>query len=317
MKYVQIAQDRVSAIGLGAWQFGAREWDWRETSRDEAFRIVDRALELGINLIDTAELYGRGRSEELIGEALKGKREKAWLASKVFPVFPTPGRIHRAAVASLARLKTSTLDLYQLHFDNPLVPLSMQMRGMKNLQAEGLIRHAGVSNFKLDRWRRAEEDFGGPVLSNQVQYHLLKRSAEEMFDWARAEGRLVIAYSPLAQGLLSGRHSADHLPSDVRRFNPLFTRRNIENAMPVVEALREIARVHGATPSQVALAWVIRGPNVVAIPGAKTVQQLEENAAAADLTLSRDESARLDHVSGMFSRSRLKEFLELPGRLLR
>jgi aryl-alcohol dehydrogenase-like predicted oxidoreductase len=300
LRYLSIGGERVSVIGLGAWQFGAREWNWNEASRAEALRIVERALELGVNLIDTAEIYGWGRSEEILGEALSGRREKAWLASKVFPILPLPGRLRAAARASLGRLKTDRLDLYQLHFDNPVVPLSIQMRGLGKLQTDGLIRHVGVSNYSLKRWKKAEEALGGPVAANQVEYHLLKRNAEVMLEWARANGRLVIAYSPLAQGLLSGRYSAENVPADVRRFNPFFSRKKISRAARVLDALRDIGARHGATRAQVALAWVIRGGNVAAIPGAKTVRQLEENAAAADLTLSADETARLDDASARF-----------------
>ncbi len=295
MRYTKIGGDRVSVIGLGAWQFGAREWGWTEAALDTAVGIVHRALELGINLIDTAELYGFGRSEEILGAALQGRREQVFLATKVFPLLPLSSRVRRSAEASLERLKMDRLDLYQLHFDNRLFPLWLQMGGLRELQKAGLTRHAGVSNFGLERWRKAEKILGSPIASNQVEYHLLKRGAEKMFDWARANDRAIIAYSPLAQGLLSGRHSA--APSDARRANPLFRQKNIAKAKPVLEALAAVAKRHGATLAQTALAWVIQGPNVVAIPGAKSVRQLEENAAAADLKLSKDDLALLDLVS--------------------
>jgi aryl-alcohol dehydrogenase-like predicted oxidoreductase len=257
MRYAKIGGDRVSVIGLGAWQLGAREWGWEESSLPEARRLVRRALELGVNLIDTAELYGRGRSEEILGEALEGRRAEAFLASKVFPVFPSLSRVCRSAEASLKRLKTERLDLYQMHFDNRLVPLSVQLGGLRKLKAAGLVRHAGVSNYGLDRWRKAERILGSPIEANQVEYHLLKRGAETMLEWARANDRTIIAYSPLAQGLLSGRYSSANAPRDVRRLNGFFRRKKMARAEPVLEALRDIARGHGATPAQVALAWVV------------------------------------------------------------
>jgi aryl-alcohol dehydrogenase-like predicted oxidoreductase len=317
MRYLHLGQDRLSVIGLGCWQFGAKEWDWTEAAVPEAVRVVHRALELGVTLLDTAEIHGRGRSELLLGEALSGRRDKVFLASKVFPTLPIPSRIRAAAQASLARLATERMDLYQLHFPNPLVPLGWQMRGMRDVQAAGWTRHVGVSNYGLARWRDAEAKLGGPVLTNQVEYHLLKRKPEEMLPWMCDQGRVLIAYSPLAQGLLSGRFDGKNPPDDVRRFNPLFWPENLERAAPVLGALREIANSYGATPAQVALAWTIRDERVVAIPGAKTVRQLEENVAAADLRLTEAELRRLDETSAAFTRSRLADALRLPGRLLR
>jgi len=162
----------------------------------------------------------------------------------------------------------------------------------------------GVSNFPTEWWRRAERSLGSPVLSNQVQYSLAQRKPDRdggSVPYAQQYGRLVIAYSPLAQGLLGGRYDADHPPSGAARANnPLFLRENLELAQGLITALRDIARVHGATPAQVALAWVIRRPNVVAIPGASSVEQLERNCEAADLELSDDEDARLTRESDEF-----------------
>jgi aryl-alcohol dehydrogenase-like predicted oxidoreductase len=164
----------------------------------------------------------------------------------------------------------------------------------------------GVSNFNLLRWRTAERMLGSPVLSNQVQYSLAVRKPDrDLVPYAQSNDRLIIAYSPLAQGLLGGRYDADHLPpSGVRTNNPLFLPGNLEKATGLLQALREIAAAHDATPAQVALAWVIRRPNVVAIPGASTVAQLEANVAAADLDLTDDEDARLTDESDRFDPSR-------------
>jgi aryl-alcohol dehydrogenase-like predicted oxidoreductase len=172
---------------------------------------------------------------------------------------------------------------------------------MRELRRSGAITHVGVSNFSLPRWRAAERALRGPVISNQVQYSLAARKPDiDLVPWAAANDRIVIAYSPLAQGLLSGRYDETNAPSGVRLNNALFLADNLRRAVPLLTALREVAAHHGATPAQVALAWVIRRRNVVAIPGASSVAQLEQNAAAADLDLTDDEDARLLAASDAF-----------------
>jgi len=318
MRYTNIGQDRASVIGLGAWQFGATEWGWQDSHRDEAIRIIHRALELGINVIDTAEAYAKGKSESIIGQALSGMREKAFLATKLLPLFPTPSRIRRAAKNSLMRLRTEQVDLYQIHWPNPVIPLSVQMRGIRAVQDAGWTTHVGVSNFSLAMWQKAEKCLGRPVMTNQVKYSLLRRKPDALLPWCAQMGRVVIAYSPLAQGLLTGKYGPDNPPRrDVRRMNTLYTRANLEAARPLLDALREIARKHGATCGQIALAWLIRRPNVIAIPGAKDVRQLEQNAAAADIELTEDDDARLTETSDRFHAAGLRGVPQFIGRLVR
>jgi aryl-alcohol dehydrogenase-like predicted oxidoreductase len=284
-------------IGLGTWQFGSREWGYgRDYNTRVAAEIVRRALDLGVNLIDTAEIYGPFRSERIVGEALRGQRDRAFIATKIFPIgfpFMTRWRAHRSA----RRLGVDRIDLYQQHWPSPLFSPRATMPRFRALVDEGLVRHVGVSNHGLARWQECERHFGGPVLSNQVQFSLLHRLPErELVPWAQREGRIVIAYSPLAQGLLSGRY-LDGAPANFRRIRPDFRAEARARLRPLVEALREIGHAHRATPAQVALAWLVRKPNVVAIPGASSVRQLEENAAAADIELGDDETARLDTLS--------------------
>jgi aryl-alcohol dehydrogenase-like predicted oxidoreductase len=302
VRYVECQGVRLSAIGLGCWQFGSKEWGYgAEYADHEAGRIVERALELGVNLFDTAEIYGRGQSERILGRALAGHRPEAFIATKVLPVLPLRERVVRAGEGSLRRLGVDKIDLYQIHWPNPVVPLSQQMGGMRDLQQGGLIDHVGVSNYSLPRWRAAEAALGGPVMSNQVPYSLVDRRPEAaLVPWAAANDRIVMAYSPLAQGFLSGRYDESNAPGGVRRNNALFLPDNLRAAGPLLDALRGIAAAHSATPSQVALAWLVRRPNVVAIPGASSVAQLEQNAAAADLALDEDEDARLTAASDAF-----------------
>jgi aryl-alcohol dehydrogenase-like predicted oxidoreductase len=303
MKYVEVGGARLSAIGLGCWQFGSKEWGYGDTYANEtAVAITHRALDLGINLIDTAEIYGFGASERIVGRAIRERRDEAFVASKVFPVLPLSAVVQQRGVASADRLGIDTIDLYQVHWPNPVVPLTQTMQGMATLQRRNIIRHAGVSNFSLARWQDAEQALGGPVLSNQVKYNLAQRGPEaDLVPWAQANGRVIIAYSPLAQGLLSARYDVTNRPGGVRANNSLFLPENLGRAQPMFEALRDVATSHDATPAQVALAWLIRRPNVVAIPGASSVAQLEANAAAADLDLTDEQDARLSRASDAFA----------------
>jgi aryl-alcohol dehydrogenase-like predicted oxidoreductase len=302
MRYVEVGGVRVSAVGLGTWQFGSREWGYGSAyAEHDALDIVARALDLGINLIDTAEIYAFGRSERIVGRAIAGRRDEVFLATKILPVMPIPPVVEQRARGSARRLNVDRLDLYQLHWPNPVVPIGPTMAGMRQLRRSGLVRHVGVSNFSLGGWRGAEAALGAPVLSNQVQYSLVARRPEkELLEWAQANDRLVIAYSPLGQGFLSARYSSENRPGGMRAFASLFLPENLERGAPLLAALRDIAKVHDATAAQVALAWVLRRPNVVAIPGASSVAQLESNAAAADLELTDEEDARLTGASDAF-----------------
>jgi aryl-alcohol dehydrogenase-like predicted oxidoreductase len=292
----------VSAIGLGTWQFGSREWGYGDGyAEGVADHIVERAIDLGINLIDTAEVYAFGRSERIVGRAIAGRRDEVFVATKVFPIAPLPPVIVQRGKASRRRLGIDVIDLYQIHQYNPLVPARLQLAGMRRLRDQGVIRHIGVSNYSLTAWQAADDALGGPVLSNQVQFSLAAAGpARHMVPWAAANDRIVIAYSPLGQGVLSGRFDGTNTPTGVRAFNPLFLPENLDRAKPLIDALREIAEAHDARPSQIALAWLLHRPNVVAIPGASSVAQLEQNAAAADIELTEDEDHRLSDASDDF-----------------
>ena len=296
MKFVEVGGARVSAVGLGTWQFGSTEWGYGgEYARRDAIEIVNRALDLGINLIDTAEIYALGQSERIVGEAIRDRRDEAFVATKLFPV-GLPFMTESRARASLRRLGIKRADLYQQHWPSPLFPPGALMPRLRRLVEQGLITHVGVSNHSLSQWQAAEKAFGGAILSNQVQFSLVARGPErELVPFAQRSGRIVIAYSPLAQGLLSGRYQAKP-PSNFRRYRSAFRASARGRLEPLLAALKEVADHHGATTAQVALAWLIRKPNVVVIPGASSVKQLEQNVAAADLELSDDEDARLSLV---------------------
>lgn len=293
----------VGRIGLGTWQFGAREWGYGSDYADTTARaIVRRALELGVTLFDTAEIYGTGRSERILGAALGADRERVTLASKIFPVAPFPAVTRSRARGSARRLGVRCIDLYQVHWPNPLVPDSVIMPGLAGIRDAGLIGAVGVSNYSLARWQRAERELGGPVVSNQVQFSLAHAGpAQDLVPWAAAHGRMVLAYSPLAQGLLGGRYDAQHRPTDFRATTGLFLPENLERAAPLLELVREVAAGHGSTPAAVSLAWLLGFDPVVVIPGAATVAQLEANVAAADLTLTGAEQQALTAAAVAFA----------------
>jgi aryl-alcohol dehydrogenase-like predicted oxidoreductase len=310
---------QVSRIGLGTWQFGSREWGYGDSYASGAARdIVRRARELGVNLFDTAEIYGFGKSERILGDALGDERSEVVVASKIFPVAPFPPVVRQREQASAKRLKLSRIPLYQVHQPNPVVPDSLIMPGMKSLLDEGKISAAGVSNYSLQRWRRADGALGRPVISNQVAFSLAQPGPlEDIVPFAEREKRMVMAYSPLAQGLLGGKYTVDNRPGGIRATNPLFGKENLRRAAPLLDTLREVAKAHDAKPAQVALAWLLSLPAVVAIPGASSVEQLEFNVAAADIELDDDSQKALTDAARAFDPlSGAKTFVsEVRGRL--
>jgi aryl-alcohol dehydrogenase-like predicted oxidoreductase len=320
MKFLDVeGLGRVSRIGLGTWQFGSREWGYGDSyASGAASDIVRRARELGVNLFDTAEIYGFGKSERILGDALGDERGDVVVASKIFPVAPFPPVVRQREQASAKRLKLSRIPLYQVHQPNPVVPDSLIMPGMKSLLDDGKIGAAGVSNYSLQRWRKADEALGRPVVSNQVAFSLAQPGPlEDMVPFAEREKRMVMAYSPLAQGLLGGRYSVDNRPGGIRATNPLFGKENLRRAAPLLDTLREVAKAHDAKAAQVALAWLLSLPAVVAIPGASSVEQLEFNVAAADIELDQNSRTALTDAARAFDPlSGAKTFVsEVRGRL--
>ena len=305
MRYIEIEGMRLSRIGLGTWQFGSREWGYGDGyATDVAPALIQRAMELGITMLDTAEAYGPGRSERIIGETLAAFTDEARdgliVATKFTPIAPAEPIVAWQAAGSRRRLGMDALDLLYVHWKNPFVSSRRVMQAMRPLVDEGLVRRAGVSNFTLAQWQEAEAALRAPVVANQVQFSLAApKPAEELVPYAAASGRVVVAYSPLGQGVLAGRSDFDGTPGFGRPQGRKARRRDGLDPMQVV--IRRVADAHGATPAQVALAWVISHPNTVAIPGARTIEQLEENTAAADLELSEDELVQLTVVSRAFA----------------
>lgn len=304
MRFLEVdGLGQVSRIGLGTWQFGSREWGYGDGYASGGARaVVRRARELGVTLFDTAEVYGFGRSERILAEALGEERADVVVASKVFPLAPFPPVVRNRFAGSAARLRLERIPLYQVHQANPVVPDSIVMQGMGQLLDAGRIGAVGVSNYSLARWQGADVALGRPVVSNQVHLSLAAAGPlEDLVPFAEREDRMVIAYSPLAQGLLSGRYSAENRPGGVRAANPLFGTENLRRVEPLLAVLRQVADAHGVRPAQVALAWLLGLPRVVAIPGASSVEQLESNVAAAELDLAADEQAALTAAARAFT----------------
>lgn len=292
-------------IGLGAWQWGDRiVWQYGQTHTEKDIReAFETSLRLGIRLVDTAEIYGSGLSERLLGRLMRETAQPVLVATKYFP-WPwrlTKGFIPRALKGSLERLGLESVDLYQIHWPSPLMTPETMMEGMAECVKRGWTRTVGVSNFGQKRMLRAYSalaQHGIPLASNQVHYSLLNRDAEKYGTLARCKelGIRLIAYSPLEKGLLSGKYSPENPPRGVRGSQYAEV---LKKLPPVIRLLREIGQNHGKTPAQVALNWVIC-KGALPIPGAKNIQQAEENAGGAGWRLTEEEVNRLDEATDDF-----------------
>ena len=297
MRYVEAGDLRLSVIGLGTWQFGSREWGYGdEYAREVAPAILRRAVELGVTLIDTAEVYAFGGSERIVGATLRtlepDARAGLTVATKLLPVMPLQRVVDFQVAGSLRRLGVDELDLYQAHWPNPFASPKATMKPLRHLLADGRVRHVGVSNYPLERWQASERALRAPVLTNQVQFSLANPApAHDLVPYARGAGRIVIAYSPLGQGLLTS--AVPRVRKGMLGRLPAFAPKSQARLEPLRAVIASVAEAHGATRAQVALAWLIEHGNVVAIPGARTLEQLEQNVAAAELRLTADEQQRL------------------------
>ncbi len=312
MDYVALGRGgpKVSAIGLGMWQAGGKAWgsDVRDA---DCRKAMERAVELGINLVDTAEAYGDGHSETVMSRAIKNVgRDNVFIATKVGGWHLRPDDVQKACAASLKRLGVREIDLYQVHWPDPWgqVPLRETMKALEALHRAGKIRHIGVSNFAVRDMREARSHLSRTNLaSNQVRYNMLQRDVEkEVLPYCAREGIGILAWSPIGKGLLSGKYHNGRRPKDrVRSDEDLFKPANVRASAPLVRELRRIGKIHGKTPAQVALAWLRRHRHVVPIPGGKRPAQAAENAGAAGWSLSSRELRGLDAI---LRRTRLDTF---------
>src|SRR4051812_1655123 len=296
----------VSAMGLGC--MGMSEF-YGSTDESEAISTIQRALDLGVTLLDTADMYGPFTNEKLVGRAIAGRRDEVQLATKFGNVRGENGErlgirgdadyVRAACDASLERLGVDVIDLYYQHRVDKTVEIEETVGAMKELVEAGKVRHLGLSEASPETIRRAHAVH--PITALQTEYSLWSREPEdEILPTVRELGIGFIAYSPLGRGFLSGRFtSPDDFPEDdFRRHHPRFQGENFERNMELVRGVEEIAREKGVTAGQLALAWVLhRGEDVVPIPGTKRVRYLEENVAGADVALSGDELERLEEIA--------------------
>lgn len=303
---VQIGKTDISVtpLGVGTWQWGDRlSWGFGGSYHEEdVHQAFSAALAAGINFFDTAELYGRGRSETFLGQFLSQTDVGPVVATKFMPL---PWRLSRNALGgalrdSLRRLRLQRVDLYQMHWPSPPVPIETWMAALAEAIEQGLARAAGVSNYSAAQMRRAHTALarrGIPLASNQVQYSLLHRAPERqgILDACRELGVTLIAYSPLAKGMLTGKYSPENPPPGLRRlsYRPAYLAR----VQPLTKLLRELGEGHGGkTASQVALNWTIC-KGAIPIPGVKNARQVVDNAGALGWRLTDDEVAALDAAS--------------------
>ncbi len=304
MKRVSLGRSgpKVSEIGIGMWQAGGKSWG-ADVADADCQEAMERAVELGINLVDTAEAYGDGHSEEVVGKAIRAAgRDNVFIATKVAGEHLRPRDVERACRASQKRLGVREIDLYQIHWPNPwaLSPIPETMKALERLQRDGRIRHIGVSNFDVRDLEEARSALSRTdIVSDQVQYSLLHREPEAgLVRYAKREGIALLAWSPLAKGALLGKYSTAKRPQDpIRSENDFFRPENLRVEAPLVSLIQRTAKAHGKTPAQVALRWLAEHPGVIPIPGAKRPAQSEENAGAAGWSLTRAERVALDRAS--------------------
>jgi aryl-alcohol dehydrogenase-like predicted oxidoreductase len=310
MKYITLGRNgiKVSRLGLGCMGMSAF---YTGAGADDAgsIRTIQRAVELGVNLIDTAEVYGPYTNEELVGRAIQERRDDVVLATKFGLIShdhgterridSSPKNVRVAVEGSLKRLGTDHIDLYYQHRVDPATPIEEVMGVLKELVEEGKVRHIGLSEAGPATIRRAHAIY--PITALQSEYSLWSRDPErETLPLVRELGIGFVAYSPLGRGFLTGElRSPDDLDaSDFRRNNPRFSQENFEKNLRIVNEVKAVAQEAAVTPAQVALAWLLaQGEDIVPIPGTKQVTRLEENMGAVDVSLTADQLARLDHLT--------------------
>lgn len=295
----------VSAIGLGCMGMSAF---YGGSDEAQSIAVIHRALDLGVTLLDTAEMYGPHTNEVLVGKALKDRRNQAFLATKFginynedrsrLMTDGSPANVRRAIDGSLKRLGVDHVDLYYLHRVDPDTPIEDTVGAMAELVTAGKVRFLGLSEAAPDTLRKAHAVH--PITALQTEYSLWSREPEdELFALCRELGIGFVPYSPLGRGFLSGdiRSVDDLAPDDFRRSNPRFMGENFQRNLDLVEAVKAIAADKGVTAAQLALAWVLaQDPNLVPIPGTRRIPTLEQNIAAVDLSLTPEDMARIEAV---------------------
>jgi myo-inositol catabolism protein IolS len=291
------SQVSVSEIGLGTWGMSGAFWGAADDS--ESIRVIHQALDLGVTLVDTAEAYGRGHAEEVVGKALAGRRQQAVIATKAAPNHLEPAEAVKALEGSLKRLQTDYVDVYFIHWPNPDVPLGATMDAFERLRTEGRIRALGVSNFGAKEMDSARQH--GIIDVLQPPYNMLWREVEAAtLPYCREHNIGVMPYSGLAQGLLTGALSRNtkFVEGDERRTTVLFQPGTYERALDAVEGLRPIAAKYGKSVAQLAVQWLTSRPGVSApLLGARTVHEIKENAGSVGWSIAEADVAEIDRLT--------------------
>ena len=300
MKYVPMGKTGidVSRITFGCWEMGGAQWEF--TDDDNNIQVINKALEMGVTTFDTAEGYGNGHSEEVLGKALEGKRKDLVIATKVAPSHLRAADIRESVTNSLKRLRTDYIDLYYIHWPNPEIPIEETMGEMDKLKKEGLIRAIGASNFRVELLEKASAI--SRIDAIQPEYSLLHRGIEpEILPWCLKNSVSIMSYSSIAKGILAGVFHINGVQlkdDDFRAPRRLFSKEHFEFEKPIVNLVKEIADAKGVSMSQIAIAWLLGKEGMTStIVGTQKEKHLLDNLAAIDVTLTADEEVRLDKVS--------------------
>ena len=292
---------KASAIGLGTAQFGSKVWGYgTRYSKKDAVKITHAAMDAGINIFDTAEIYSDNQSEILLGEALKGyDGDDFIIISKAAPWNLRHDKLIKAAKASLKRLGTDSIDLYLVHYPNPFVPLRETFESMEYLVKKGIVRYIGVSNFPGFLVKQAQNVLSSSgIIVNEIEYNLLcKKEEKNTIPYCKKQKISIITHSPLTRGILTGRYSSDNPPTDrARAYYPYAKQAFLKKAQPLFEVVDEIAKEKDVNRVQIALAYNIKDPAFVSIPAAMNEKEVKENALVPDIKLSNEEISRINNA---------------------
>ena len=304
MKYTTLGQSdlKASVIGLGTAQFGSTLWGYNtKYTKKDAINLTKAAINEGINIFDTAELYSDTRSEQILGEALQGYDRNSFIViTKAAPWNLRYNKIIYAAEKSIKRLKTQYIDIYLIHYPSFFTPLDETMKAMQHLQQQGIIHHIGLSNFPKFLIKKVQDVLtSSKIIANEIEYNLICRKEERTtIPFCRNHKISIITHSPLARGILTGRYSSDNYPIDrARAFYPYAKKGYLKKIQPLLNEVHLLAKEKDVSFVQIALAYIIRNPSFFSIPAAMKTEEIKENAEVPNIHLSETDVARIESHS--------------------